>query len=235
MRNAFITWESDEDIAFTPDITVPAECLPNAITFASNDSKLVVGLSSGSILIYDVQTLVSGSIQPSHVFPPSTGSAPREIAANPGDLPDLCAVLYEPTAAGQRIDLFDIQKLQVVGSCISSGTPETTPSSSKPCPSTLCASAHLMLFKFLGLRKESSWLLACKAETSSHTLQQICQSPKWSYQDLRSSQTRVSSGYRGCLIQTFIAYVHLLRPSLRSLNRHMCFCHWIRRRIHLPK
>ncbi|KAI0701221.1 hypothetical protein BC835DRAFT_1411616 [Cytidiella melzeri] len=131
LRTAFTTSSSEGDIPFTPIRTVPISTPANAIHFASNESKLVVGLTSGSILVYDVRTLASQSseeVSPSHVFPPSNGSAPREIAANPADLPDLVAVLYEPGPSGQRVDLLDIQNSQTVGAWTSGSTAETTPS-----------------------------------------------------------------------------------------------------------
>jgi nucleoporin NUP159 len=100
----------------------------------SNDSKLVVGLTSGPVLVYDVPTLISQSSEgpsPSHVFPTSDNAVPLEVVANPADLPHLVAVLYETSPADRRIAILDVQNSQSVCSWTSGGTPETKPSCSK--------------------------------------------------------------------------------------------------------
>lgn len=110
------------------------ETLPNAVVFAANESKLLVGLTSGSIAVFDVQALASpgsGGVAPSYLFSSPTGTAARELLANPGDLPDLVAVLYEPSNAGHRVELLDVRQSQVVGTWTNGGTPDTIPTCGK--------------------------------------------------------------------------------------------------------
>lgn len=94
-----------------------------------------MGLTSGSIAVYDVQALSahdSSTASPSHVFSSPLGTAVREIIANPGDLPDLVAALYEPGGGGShRIDLLDVRNMQVVGSWTNGNTPDTIPTCCK--------------------------------------------------------------------------------------------------------
>lgn len=136
LRSAFTSSDSDTPIPFTPRRTITLPTQPNILAFASNDSKLVVGLLSGSTAIYDaafISTSGPSTVQPLHMFPSPTGRPPKDILANPGDIPDLVAVLYEsggpPGAA--VVELLDVQKLQIAGGWQSGGTPDTTPASGK--------------------------------------------------------------------------------------------------------
>ena len=95
-----------------------------------------MSLVSGSVMVYDASVVATSgttSLQPLHVFTSPTGRAPQDLAPNPGDLPNLVAVLYEPTGSldSPVVELLDVQNLQVVGGWQSGGTPETTPTSSK--------------------------------------------------------------------------------------------------------
>jgi nucleoporin NUP159 len=64
---------------------------PNIITFANQDSHLVVGLEQGLVLVYNADSLFSpgqDQIQPTHTRQLQS-SAFKQIAANPGTEPNL--------------------------------------------------------------------------------------------------------------------------------------------------
>ena len=139
LRTAFTSTDSDSEIPFTPQCTISIPGQPNIICFASNDSRLVVGLLSGSIAVYDALATTNpetNALQPLHIFNSPTGRPPNDISTNPGDIPDLVAALYQPMGT---VELLDVQKLQVVGGWQSGGTPETTPTSSESCRSIYAA------------------------------------------------------------------------------------------------
>ena len=96
---------------------------------------MVVAYVQGAVAVYDTRTILADSaeVNPLIIHQSSTGTAPRELAPNPGELADLVAVLYESggTPDGQVIQLLDVQQLTVVGGWVSGGTLETTPASSK--------------------------------------------------------------------------------------------------------
>ena len=136
LRTAFTSPATGNELSFTPRSTLPLPGAVTAIAFASNDSRLLVGYTQGSIAVYDTRTLCdhgTAEVAPLQVFPSPTNTAPREIAPNPGDLADLVAVLYEAGGAPQSpvIQLLDVQKLEVFGVWTSGGTPQTIPTSSK--------------------------------------------------------------------------------------------------------
>lgn len=133
LRAAFASSSSEDEILFTPRRTI---ALPNqvvALSFAAGDSRLVVAFTEGSTAVYNAQTLLDpdpNATSPLTVFQSPTGAAPRELASNPGDLPNLVAVLYEGNSTqGPIIQLFDVLGLQVFGGWTSIGTPATTPTS----------------------------------------------------------------------------------------------------------
>jgi nucleoporin NUP159 len=133
LRAAFASSNKDADILFTPPRKTPLPAQPNIIKFTSNGSRLLVGLISGATAVYDAAALSSlgtDVIKPLHVFPSSTGRPPLDISTNPGDLPDLVAVLYESNGSPDStlVEILDVQRLQVVGGWQSGGVPETIPS-----------------------------------------------------------------------------------------------------------
>ena len=136
LRATFSSPTSEEEIPFTPTRVVTIVGPVAAITFASNDSRLLVVYTQGSTAVYDTRALSTpgtDAIQPLHVFRSQNGVPPRDVIANPGDLPDLVAILFETTASlsDHVIELLDVQKLEVAGGWGGSGTAETTPSASR--------------------------------------------------------------------------------------------------------
>lgn len=129
---------TDGHIPFTPKATVPLPQTPNIITFAAQESKLLVGTIQGQILVYDTQQLASNP-SPLHSFASPTGNAPRQILSNPEGVPELAAVLWEfnGAAGSPAIQFLDVVKMQTVGGFTTGGSPETTPTTSKPLTITI--------------------------------------------------------------------------------------------------
>ncbi|KAI0033097.1 hypothetical protein K488DRAFT_85252 [Vararia minispora EC-137] len=106
---------------------------PNYITFAYNDTRLLVALVQGPILVYDATALCSpgGEVSPLHHFPPTTATAVRQMYANPGDLADLVVILREPDGSpdSQLVEVVSVSSLQSVGGWRGGGTSDTFPTS----------------------------------------------------------------------------------------------------------
>ncbi|KAK7691120.1 hypothetical protein QCA50_006223 [Cerrena zonata] len=128
LRTAFSSSTTEDSIPFTPKVNIPLSLTPNIITFAAQESRLIVGTVQGQILVYDSQQLAS-SPSPLHVFSSPIGTAPRQILSNPEGVPDLVAVLWEFNGAAgtPAIQILDVVKMQSVGGFTSGGSPETTP------------------------------------------------------------------------------------------------------------
>ena len=118
---------------FNPQRTLSfAPAIPNMICFAALDNRMVVGLTQGPILVYDTARLFSpGSdeVAPLHSFPSTTSSAPRQILPNPGDIPELVAVLRDnnENTSNQLVEILDVQKLESIGGWRGGSTPDATP------------------------------------------------------------------------------------------------------------
>jgi nucleoporin NUP159 len=111
-----------------------APATPNIVTFSSNDTRLIVGLTQGPVWVYDTTRLFtagSDDIAPLHCFPPTTARAPRQILSNPGDIPELVAVLRDGNEqpGSQLIEIVDVQRLESVGGWRSGNVPDATPTS----------------------------------------------------------------------------------------------------------
>jgi nucleoporin NUP159 len=138
LRLAFsnATPENAENV-FAPHRTLSfAPATPNIITFASADTRLVVGLTQGPVLVFDTARLFtqgSDEITPLHSFPSTTSSAPRQILPNPGDMPDLVAVLRDGNShpGSQLVEIVDVQRLESIGGWRSGNAPDATPTSCK--------------------------------------------------------------------------------------------------------
>jgi nucleoporin NUP159 len=138
LRLAFsnATPENAEKV-FTPQRTLSfAPATPNIIAFASADTRLVVGLTQGPVLVFDTArllTLGSDEIAPLHSFPSTTSSAPRQILPNPGDMPDLVAILRDGNGqpGSQLVEIVDVQGLDSVGGWRSGNSSDATPTSCK--------------------------------------------------------------------------------------------------------
>lgn len=127
----------DAEQVFTPQRAFPfAPATPNIIALASADTRLVVGLTQGPVLVFDTARLFtpgSDEIAPLHSFPSTTSSAPRQILPNPGDMPALVAVLRDGDGhpGRQLVEIVDVEKLESVGGWRSGNSPDATPTSCK--------------------------------------------------------------------------------------------------------
>lgn len=132
LRAAFSGSATDDHIPFTPKVNIPLSQTPNIIAFAAQESRLLVGTVQGQVLVYDSHQLAAGS-PPLHTFSSPTGTAPRQILANPEGVPELVAILWESNGApgSPAVQLLDVVKLQVIGGLTAGGSPETTPTTSK--------------------------------------------------------------------------------------------------------
>ena len=107
---------------------------PQMLIFASNDTRILLGLVDGSIQVYASDQLLSsgeGPVQPIHVFATSSSAALLSIHPNPGDIPELVAVLRDCTNSpgSLAVELFDVQKLISSGGWMAGKSPSTTPTS----------------------------------------------------------------------------------------------------------
>lgn len=98
------------------------------------DTRFVVGLTQGPVLVYDTSRLFtpgSDEIAPLYSFPSTTSSAPRLIFPNPGDIPDLVAILRDAdgNSSSQLVEILDVQKMESVGGWRGGDSPDAKPTS----------------------------------------------------------------------------------------------------------
>lgn len=121
------------ETAFSPQRTLSlAPATPNIITFAKDDTRLVIGLIQGPVIVFDTARLFTpgtDEIAPLHSFSSTTSSAPRQILPNPGDLPNLVLVLRESDGnpSSQLVEILDVQKMESVGGWRSGDAPNAIP------------------------------------------------------------------------------------------------------------
>lgn len=99
---------NDNEFAFQRTIALP-QGKPNIITFAYQDSRLVVGLEEGLVLVYNAESLFTPGqeqVQPAHTRQLQS-SALQQIAANPGTEPNL--VDRFAVVGNDFVQLFDSQ------------------------------------------------------------------------------------------------------------------------------
>ncbi|KAF7967280.1 hypothetical protein HWV62_34989 [Athelia sp. TMB] len=111
-----------------------APATPNILAFASAETRLVVGLVQGPVLVFDTARLFSSGsdeIPPLHSFPSTSSSPPRQILPNPGEIPDLVAILRDDggSTGTQLVEIIDVQKLESVGGWRSGNNPDAKPTS----------------------------------------------------------------------------------------------------------
>ncbi|KAG2153961.1 hypothetical protein DEU56DRAFT_430221 [Suillus clintonianus] len=135
LRSAFATVSETNDRPYQPQRKVSlGATTPNIIVFASNDSRLVVGLAEGSIMVYATEHLFSpgdGSVNPIYSLPAAPSAFIVSISPNPGDLPDLVAILRESQGGSNAlaVELLDLQNLASVGGWVAGSLPNTIPAS----------------------------------------------------------------------------------------------------------
>ncbi|KAH7092837.1 hypothetical protein BKA62DRAFT_663553 [Auriculariales sp. MPI-PUGE-AT-0066] len=105
---------------------------PVALKFAAKDEKLVVGFNAGPILVFDVNAFLDPTSRPvPHVFQSDAVSYPRIIAPNPGDHPELVAVLrgIYGQERGHYVEILDVVKGTLVGAWHAMGNVNALPMS----------------------------------------------------------------------------------------------------------
>jgi nucleoporin NUP159 len=108
LRSAFTDAKEGNENLFSPKRTLPVASA-NIIAFASNDTRLVVGLENGSVAIYDTALLFTsgtGEVSPLKVMQVQP-SPLRQILPNPSTDPNLCD-LFAIVGDG-RVLLFNMQ------------------------------------------------------------------------------------------------------------------------------
>ena len=96
LRSAFATAKEGSENLFSARRILPIiSANVNLIAFASNDTRLVVGLGDGSVVVYDTALLFStgeGDVSP--IKTTQMQSSPlRQILPNPSTDPSLCDLL----------------------------------------------------------------------------------------------------------------------------------------------
>lgn len=115
-----------EEIPFEPQRTLTISGTPNLLSLASNDAKLIIAFTHGPISVYDCSQLFTpgtGELLPIHTFPGNLPS--QQMEPNPGDTPDLVAVLRE--GDNPPVQVLNVQTFQPVCGWNAGGTPESTP------------------------------------------------------------------------------------------------------------
>ncbi|OCH90355.1 hypothetical protein OBBRIDRAFT_755181 [Obba rivulosa] len=132
LRSAFVSASADtSDTVFQGRRTLQLPGAPVSVQFASNETRVVVGLVQGAVLIYDLQAILAeGAQNPSPIHTFSGSTAIREILPNPGDIPELVAVLREASNPDQlAIEVLDVQNLRLAGGWTRGQLPNQTPAS----------------------------------------------------------------------------------------------------------
>ncbi|KAH7919373.1 hypothetical protein BV22DRAFT_1075323 [Leucogyrophana mollusca] len=135
LRSAFATAAADDDRIFQPQRRLSLDdAIPVVVAFACNDSRLLVGVSEGAIAVFDTALLFSpgdSPVNPLHTFSGAAGSSLLSVLPNPGDMPELVAVLREcsQNPAAPAVELLDVLKNQSTGGWRGAGSPNTTPAS----------------------------------------------------------------------------------------------------------
>ena len=115
-----------EEIAFEPQRESRISGIPNLLSFACNDTRLLIAFSHGPISVYDCSQLFTpgtGELVPVHTFPGNF--ACQQVEPNPGDMPDLIAVLRE--GDHPPVQVLNVQTFQPVCGWKADGTPELIP------------------------------------------------------------------------------------------------------------
>lgn len=142
LRSHLSSLDPSSESAFQPQRKIPfSSVTPNQLVFAFNDSKLVIGLTHGPVIVFEASDICSpgdNEVSPLHTFLPTTPTptAVRQMHANPGDIPELVAILREPDGSpnGQLVEVINVSTLQSVAGWSAGGTPETFPTSSPYSP-----------------------------------------------------------------------------------------------------
>ncbi|KAH9958575.1 hypothetical protein BC827DRAFT_1377594 [Russula dissimulans] len=139
LRSHLSSLDANSDNVFQPQRKIPfSSVTPNYLAFALNDTRLVVGLIHGPVIVFEASAICSpgnNQVTPLHTFLPTTPTptAVRQMYANPGDIPELVALLREPDGSpdSQLVEVINVSTMQSVAGWSSGGSPETFPTSSE--------------------------------------------------------------------------------------------------------
>lgn len=115
-----------EEISFEPQRTLKISGIPNLLSLACNDTRLLIAFTHGPISVYDCSQLFTpgtSELIPLHTFPGNLPS--QQMEPNPGDMPDLVAVLRE--GDNPPVQVLSVQTFQPVRGWNAGGTSESTP------------------------------------------------------------------------------------------------------------
>jgi nucleoporin NUP159 len=95
-----------------------------------------VGLVQGPVAVFDATSLFSPggeTVAPLQTFEPTSPGPLRQLAPNPGDIPEQVAILriYDGSPGSQLVQILDVQKLESVAGWKCGSTPDTVPTSRK--------------------------------------------------------------------------------------------------------
>jgi nucleoporin NUP159 len=95
LKSHLSSLDANSDDAFQPQRKIPYSSVTSNHLFAPNDSRLVVGLTHEAS---DICSRGDNEISPLHTFLSTTPApaAVRQMYVNPGDIPELVAILREP-------------------------------------------------------------------------------------------------------------------------------------------
>jgi nucleoporin NUP159 len=138
LRSHLSSLDPSSDSVFQPQRTIPFSSVnPNYLIFALNDTRLVVGLTHGPVIVFEASAICSpgnNEVTPLHTFLPTTQTptAVRQMYANPGDIPELVALLREQDGSpdSQLVEVINVSTMQSVAGWSNGGTLETIPTSS---------------------------------------------------------------------------------------------------------
>ncbi|KAH9029821.1 hypothetical protein EDB85DRAFT_2147072 [Lactarius pseudohatsudake] len=130
LRSQLSSQDANSDNIFHPQRTIPfLSVSPNYLVFACNDTRLIVGLTQGLVIIFDASAICStgtNKVTPLHTFLPTTPTptAVHQMCANPGDVPELVALFREPDGCSdsQLVEVINMSTLQSVAGWSSRGT-----------------------------------------------------------------------------------------------------------------
>ena len=104
------------------------------ITFAFNDTRFLIALLQGPILVYDCSQILSpGSdiLEPMQAIQSTNSQPVQQLLPNPGDLPSLVAVRRGNALGEVMVEVIDVgQNVQTVAGWRSGTTPDTVPTTS---------------------------------------------------------------------------------------------------------
>ena len=124
------------EVPFTPQriLPLPPGMQPTHLIFALNDSRFLIALQQGLILVYDSSQILSpgsGILEPLQTVQSSNTKSVQQLLPNTGDLPSLVAVRRENIPGEVVVEVIDVgQSIQTVAGWKSGSTADTVPTTS---------------------------------------------------------------------------------------------------------